>query len=82
RVGGVEPDGVRFNFDIGESLAEPARSRIYLRRTDITIAKKHLAREIRQFDRVGIDERQPSRARTRKRPQCGDAKSSDADDQY
>ncbi len=82
RVGRIERDGVSLNFHVGESLAQPANRRVNFGRAYITIAKDHLAREIRQFDRVGINERQPTSARPCERPQCGDAKSSDADDQY
>ena len=82
RVGRVERKRMPLDLDAGESLAEPSRRRHHFRRADIRSAKDHLAREIRQLDRVGIDERQPMRARPRERPQGGDAKSSDADDQY
>src|ERR1700691_6155977 len=70
------------DVDVGESLAEPSRSRFDLRCADVATAIDHLAREVREFDRVGIDERQLACARARERPQCGDAQSSDADDQY
>ena len=58
------------------------RSRVNLGRSDTAASINHLAGKIGEFDGVGIDQREAPRAGARQRPQCGNAESSQADDQY
>lgn len=80
RIGFIQSDRMSIDLDLGEFLAEPAGGRFDFGRPEIGVAEDHLTREVGQFDRFGIDERQPPGAVASKRPRGRYAESANADD--
>src|SRR6202011_3494733 len=81
-VGGVEVVLMRFDLHVGMVLGEMLRRRDDLWRAEIRNAINDLAREVRKFDRVRIDEAELTHSSAYKRHRGRHAEAANSDNQH